>query len=253
MGLTRHDLEDMQAYIDFAIDRFGGHGLTLHSSGDMTDFAQWIASQEDSFGASASHNPVHSFLTPENAFWIWLEEEDGTRVASTAQKLVRTESFIEHVYSHRLYDSQAPVLDARIPECFDGVDEEELAFSGNISYGSGLYVRPDYRGRGFLILACVARTLGIRYFEADWVVAIQRYHENSHIRSLKPQLYAHCIPFVKGMPYKWDGEFQISWSSRDEWLQAIRMELLNVGITPRGPIHSPDDHRQEEAAGRSRA
>ena len=250
--LTRQDYADIQAYIDYAIDVFAGHGLTMHVNCDMDDFSRFITGQPASFGLSASHDPLHSYLTPENAFWIWLEDKHGERVASASQKLIRTQNFIGTIFSHKLYDSVKPVLNAKLPEQFDGADESEFAFGGNISYGSGLFVHPRYRGRGFLLIACVSRTIALRYFEADWFVAIQRLTETSHIRSLKAQLYAHCKPFLKGMPYKWDGEFQISWSSRAEWLAAIRQALRDAGRPLSEKPHSPSDRIQVEAIAHNR-
>lgn len=251
--LTRQDYADIQAYIDHAIDVFAGHGLTMRVSGNMDDFARFIADQAASWGLSASHDPAHSHLTPENAFWLWLEDARGERVASASQKLIRTQSFIGTIFSHTLYDSMKPVLVARLPEQYEGVDESEFAFAGNISYGSGLFVHPGYRGRGFLLLACVSRTIALRYFEADWFVAIQRLTPTSHVRSHKAQLYAHCKPFLKGMPYKWDGEFQISWSSRAEWLSAIRQVLRDAGRPLSEKPHSPSDRIPVEAIAHNRA
>lgn len=253
MDFLRQDYADIQEHVDFAKERFREHGLTMDSSGDMEDFARFIAKQKESWGASASHDPDHSYLTPENAFWIWLEDKDGNRVASAAQKVVRTRSFIGEVLSHRLYDTMKPVLDARLPEYFAGVGDGDFNFCGSVVYGSGLFVRPDYRGRGFILLGRVSRSLALRHFSADWFVGIQRYTPNSHIRALKAQSYAHCKPALKGMPYKWEGSFQISWSSGAEWLEAIRSELRDAGRIPSMPSHSPVDRIPGEAAGNSPA
>jgi len=251
MDLFKQDYADVQTHVDYAKETFREHGLTMESSGDMEDFARFISKQEESWGASASHDPVHSYLTPGNAFWIWLEDKDGNRVASAAQKVVRTRSFISEVLSHRLYDTMKPVLDARLPDYFAGVGDGDFNFSGNVIYGSGLFVHPHYRGRGFILLGRVSRSLALRHFSADWFVGIQRFTQNSHIRALQAQSYAHCKPALKGMPYKWDGEFQISWSSGAEWLEAIRSELRSAGRIPSMPSPSPVGHIREEAAGHS--
>lgn len=227
--LTREDFVDIQAHVDLANEIFAAHGLALGASGDMAAFADFIASQEESWGASASHNPVHSYLVPTNAFWLYLEEADGTPIASITQKCVRTESFIEEIFSHTLYDTQKPVLDARLPEFHDGAAEVEFAFAGNVVYASGLFIRPDYRGRGLIALGRISRSIALRHFKADWFVGIQRLTATSRYHILERQRFAHCRPFLKGMPYKWDGNFQISWSSRAEWLEAIRQELRDAG------------------------
>jgi hypothetical protein len=252
--LRRPDFEDIQAHVDLAADLFAANGLTLGTSGDMDAFAAFISGEKHSWGASASHNPLHSYLTPANAFWVYLEERTtGVKVASCTQKVVRTENFIADIFSHTLYDTRKPVLDGRLPEFHDGADEAEFAFSGNVVYGSGLYIRPDYRAKGLIILSRLARTIALRHFKAHHFVGIQRLTESSRFHALERQHFAHCKPFVKGMPYKWDGSFQISWSSRAEWLEAIRQELRDAGRYRRGPLHFPESQRAAEAISDSRA
>ena len=183
--LAREDFVDIQAHIDLATAFFAAHGLTLGASGDMEAFAAFIASQAESWGASASHNPVHSYLVPTNAFWLYLEEPDGTRVASITQKCIQTERFIEEIFSHTLYDTRKPVLDARLPEFHDGAAAEEFAFAGNVVYASGLFIRPDYRGRGLIILGRISRSIALRHFKADWFVGIQRLTASSRYHILE--------------------------------------------------------------------
>lgn len=251
--LTREDFVDIQAHVDLANEIFAAHGLTLGASGDMAAFADFIASQESSWGASASHNPMHSYLVPTNAFWLYLAQADGTRVASITQKCMRTESFIEEIFSHTLYDTQKPVLTARLPEFHDGAMEEEFAFAGNVVYASGLFIRPDYRGHGLIVLGRISRSIALRHFKADWFVGIQRLTATSRYHILERQRFAHCKPFLKGMPYKWDGDFQISWSSRSEWLEAIRQELRDAGRYRPAPPRYGSGRIAVEAVADSRA
>ena len=252
--LRRRDFEDIQAHVDLATELFAANGLTLGTSGDMEAFAAYISGEKHSWGASASHNPLHSYLTPANAFWVYLEEKrTGMKIASCTQKVVRTENFVADIFSHTLYDTQKPILDGRLPEFYDGVEEADFAFSGNVVYGSGLFIHPDYRGKGLIILSRLSRTIALRHFKAHYFVGIQRLTERSRFHALERQRFAHCKPFVKGMPYKWDGSFQISWSSRAEWLEAIRRELQDAGRYRRGPLPVPDDHITVEAISDSRA
>ncbi len=247
MPLTRRDCADIQAHIDMACDRFDRHGLTLRASDDMQAFVDYISGEEQSFGASASHDPAHSYLTPGTGFWIYLEEkETGLRMGSCAQKLVVTKNFVEDLLSHTLYESKVPTLHHRMLEFHDGLSEEDLGFSGNIVYGSGLYIHPDYRGKGLLILSRISRTIALRFFKADYFVGIQRLTSKSQRMILERQRFAHVRAFAKGMPGKWDGDFQIAWSSRKEWLAAIRQELLDEET--RKPASSRD-HEDHKAAG----
>lgn len=253
MLLRRQDFIDINAHERLAGGLFARHGLAYHASGDMDAFAAYIAGEEESWGASASHNPAHSFLTPANSFWIALKERDGTIVGSCTQKCVETENFMAEVFAHTLYDSRKPVLAPRLPDFHDGAEEDDFAFAGRICYGSGLFIRPDYRGKGLLVLSRLSRTIALRHFKAHWFVGIQRLTRSSRRHALDRQMFAHCKPFLRGMPYKWDGEFQLSWSSRAEWLEAIRREVRDAGRRRRAPSRAPAGRRRAEAAGSSRA
>lgn len=244
MHLTRRDCADIQAHIDLACDRFDRHGLTLRASDDMRAFVEFISGEEHSYGASASHDPAHSHLTPGTSFWVYLEEkETGVKVGSCAQKLVVTRNFAEDLLSHTLYESKVPTLHHRMLEFHDGLSEKHLRFAGNIVYGSGLYIHPDYRGKGLLILSRISRTIALRFFKADHFVGIQRLTESSRRMILERQRFAHVRAFAKGMPGKWDGDFQIAWSSRKEWLAAIRQELRDAGTRMQASSRYRGDHR----------
>lgn len=234
MKLTRQEHADLIAHVKLAEDLFGSQGLVMKSSGDMDAFAAFIADKEHSGGLSESHDPAHCHLTPDNSFWIWLETADGEKVACATQKIVETESFIGEIFSYRLYDSLSPVIERRLPEFHDGADEDEFHFAGKVVYGSGLYVHPDYRGRGFMMLGRVSRTLALGHYGADWFVGIQRLTNASHDHVVKRQQYATVRPFLKGMPHKWDGSFQIGYSTGREWLTAVQTELRNAGQHQQG-------------------
>jgi hypothetical protein len=244
MHLTRRDCADIQAHIDLACDRFDRHGLMLRASDDMQAFVDYISGEEHSFGASASHDPAHSYLTPGTSFWVYLEEKKtGVKVGSCAQKLIVTKNFAEDLLSHTLYESKVPTLHHRMLDFHDGTSEEDLGLAGNIVYGSGLYLHPNYRGMGLLILSRISRTIALRFFKADHFVGIQRLTGKSRRKILERQRFAHVRAFAPGMPGKWDGDFQIAWSSRSEWLAAIRQELLDAETRRQASSRRRDGHR----------
>lgn len=251
MRLSRQDFVDVQRYVDFCSDVFAEHDLTLHSSGDMEAFAAFIASEEHSKGISASHDPLHSCLTPKTAFWLWLQNEAGERVASVTQKAFQTDSFMGEIFSHTLYDSMGPVLNAPVPDYLD--EKFDLDFAGVIAYGGGFYIHPDYRGKGLVILANVSRSIALRYFKADWFVGIQRLTKSSSFHSTQRQNYTHTKPFIRGMPYKWDVDFQIAWSSGENHLDSIRSVLRDAAKPQQASSHSPEHRRRARAAGSNRA
>ena len=253
MPLTRQDYADIQGHIDLGIRLFGEYGLTMRASDDMEDFARFMAAQDNPIGLGSSHDPAFCHLTADNAFWIWLEDEHGERVASASQKFVRTRSFIGEILSHRLFDSRAPVLDAPMPDLLDGAADSDFDFAGNVVYGSGLFVHPRYRGRGFILLGRISRSLALRHFDADYLVGIQAFRPGSDVRALKAQRYANFKPALDGIPHRWGRQFQIAWSSRAEWLQAIRAELRDVEMHRAPPSPVPLDRTRAAAAGGSSA
>ncbi len=254
MRLSKQDFSDIQAHIDLTRQRLGALGLTLHVSHDMHAYVDYIGRQEDTHGVPSSHDPKRSHLHPGNSFWVYVEHPaSGDIIACHAQRMLVTDDFVHDCFAQTLFEDMQPTLDA--PPI--GIDDfEESHMSGRVLYGGGNYIRPDWRGKGVLIFNRASRTIALRHFQADYLCGLQMNTPRRRAMALTGQAFAHVKPFVKGgLPGKPHADdVQLSWSSRQEWMDAIRRELANQDAgtrTLRRP-HVPIDPLKEAAVAGNR-
>lgn len=255
MRLGKRDFSDIQAHIDLTKTRLGEHGLTLHVDHDMHAFVDYIGRQEDTHGVPGSHDPTKCYLHPGNSFWIYVRHTaSGDIIACHAQRLIVTDDFVHECLAQTLFANLDPNLDAAPL----GVDDfEDARMSGRILYGGGNYIRPDWRGKGLLIFNRASRTIALRHFQADYLCALQMNTPRRRGMALTGLAFAHVKPFIKGgLPGKPQADdVQLSWSSRHEWMEAIRRELSNQDAATRTPgwTHVPTDPLEEVTAAGNRA
>lgn len=255
MRLTKQDFADIQAHIDLTRERLDEHGLTLHVDHDMHAFVDYISRQEETHGVPSSHNPKKSYLHPGNSFWIYVKHTaSGDIIACHAQRMLVTDDFVHDCFAQTLFEDMGPTLDA--PPI--GIDDFEAArMSGRVIYGGGNYIRPDWRSKGVLIFNRASRTVALRYFQADYLCALQMNTPRRRGMALTGLAFAHVQPFIKGgLPGKPQADdVQLSWSSRQEWMEAIRRELANQDAATRTPrrTHAPTDPLTGATAAGNRA
>ena len=255
MRITKQDFWEIQAHIDLAKSRLEKLGLTLHADHDMQAFVDYLGRQQETHGVPTSHDPRRCYLHPGNSFWLYVRHtQSGDIVACHAQRLIITDDFVEECMAQTLFENLAPSLDVEPL----GIDEaDDSRFSGRIVFGGGLYIRPDWRGAGLLIFSRVSRTIALRHFRADYFCGMQLNTKRRRALALTGFDFAHVKPFIKGgLPRKPQADdVQLSWSSRAEWLDAIRRELANQDAAPHMPgrIPAPTDPLREVAAGRTPA
>ena len=251
MRITKQDFWDIQSHIDLTKSRLGELGLTLHTDHDMHAFVDYLGRQEDTHGVPGSHNPHKSHLHPGNSFWIYIKHAaSGQIIACHAQRLIVTEDFVHDCQAQTLFGDLTPNLDAW-PLGVDDFDEARM--SGRVVYGGGNYIRPDWRGKGLLIFNRASRTIALRHFQADHLCAFQMNTPRRRGMALTGLAFANVKPFIKGgLPGKPQADdVQLAWSSRQEWMDAIRRELANQDAAKRTPrrIHAPTDPLREVRAG----
>lgn len=255
MRLIKQDFADIQAHIDLTRERLDAYGLTLHVDHDMHAFVDYIGRQEDTHGVPSSHNPKKCYLHPGNSFWVYVRHTaTGDIIGCQAQRLIVTEDFIHDCLAQTLFEDITPSLDASPIGTDDAV---QVLIGGRVMYGGGLYIRPDWRSKGLLIFNRVSRTIALRHFQADYFCGLQMNSPRRRAMALTGFAFAHVVPFIKGgLPGKPQADdVQLSWSSRQEWMETIRRELANRGAgthTPRWP-HVPTDPLKEAAGARNRA
>ena len=255
MRITDQDFRDIQSHIDLAKSRLGELGLTLHTDDDMNAFVDYLSRQEETHGVPTSHDPRLCYLHPGNSFWIYVRHTlSGDIVACHAQRLIITDDFVEECMAQTLFENLAPNLDTEPL----GIDEaDDVRFSGRIVFGGGTYIRPDWRGTGLLIFNRASRTIALRHFRADYLCGMQMNTARRQDLALNGFNFAHVIPFIKGgLPRKPQADdVQVSWSSRAEWMEAIRRELAVQDAATRMPRRTParNDPLEEVAASSIRA
>lgn len=251
MRLTKQDFCDIQSHIDLTKRRLGDYGLTLHVDHNLQAFVEYISWQQDTHGVPSSHNPHKSYLHPGNSFWVYLKHAaSGQIIACHAQRLIVTDDFVHDCQAQTLFGDLKPNLDAW-PLGVDDFDEARM--SGRVVYGGGNYIRPDWRGKGLLIFNRASRTIALRHFQADYLCAFQMNTPKRRGMALTGLAFANVKPFIKGgLPGKPQADdVQLAWSSRQEWMEAIRRELANQDAAKRTPkrIHAPTDPLREVRAG----
>jgi hypothetical protein len=255
MRLTKQDFSEIQAHIDLTRNQLGEHGLTLHVDHDMHAFVDYIGRQEETHGVPSSHNPAKCYLHPGNSFWVYVRHAaSGDIIGCQAQRLMVTDDFVQDCLAQTLFENLTPSLDAPPLGTDDSV---RVLIAGRVMYGGGLYIRPDWRSKGLLIFNRVSRTIALRHFQADYFCGLQLNTQRRRAMALTGFAFAHVVPFIQGgLPGKpYADDVQLSWSSRQEWLEAIRRELANQDAgryTPRR-TRAPSDPLREAAAAGTRA
>lgn len=255
MRLIRQDFCDIQSHIDLTKRRLDDHGLTLQVDQNMYAFVDYISRQEDTHGVPSSHDPHKCYLHPGNSFWVYIiHSASGDIIACHAQRLMITDDFVHECQAQTLFGNLNPSLDAQ-PLGVDDFDEARV--SGRVVYGGGNYIRPDWRGKGLLIFNRASRTIALRHFQADYLCAFQMNTPQRRGMALTGLAFANVEPFIKGgLPGKPQADdVQLSWSSRQEWMEAIRRELANQDAARHMPrqSHAPTDPLKEVKAADNRA
>ena len=255
MRLEQRDFTDIQAHIDLAKLRLGELGLTLHVDTDMQAFVDYLSRQEQTHGVPTSHNPERCYLHPGNSFWVYVQHtETGDIVACHGQRLIVTDDLLADCMAQTFFEDLTPNLDVT-PLNIDDVEEVRLA--GRILYGGGTYIRPDWRGGGLLIFNRASRSIALRHFKADYVCGLLMNTPRRRDLALTGFDYAHTVPLITGgLPRKPEADdVQFSWSSRAEWMEAIRRELGSQDAETHTPKrrHAHSDQLTEAAGAGNRA
>ena len=235
MPLKKQDFSDIQAHIDLAKTRLGELGLTLHVDTDMHAFVDYLSRQEQTHGVPTSHDPHRCHLHPGNSFWVYIKHDaSGDVVGCQAQRLIVTDDFVEECLAQTLFEDLTPSLDI---EPLGANEADDFRLSGRIVFGGGLYIRPDWRGVGLLIFNRASRSIGLRHFKADYFCGMQLNTTRRRALALTGFDFTHVKPFIKGgLPRKPQADdVQLAWSSRAEWMEAIRRELGNQDAATHRP------------------
>lgn len=130
------------------------------------------------------YNPERVDMTPDNAFWISGENENGEIVAT---------------YGVRLFDLRGTNLAEQARTVFYGSDrgqpcvvtcEAAHRISGMVTMGGVNWVRPDYRGhRLSALIPRIGKSYACGRWPVDWAFG---YIARRHIGSVMPAVWGHA-------------------------------------------------------------
>lgn len=220
------DFPHIQEHIDLTRRYLAAFGLTLHADSDMYGFTRYLGSMTETHGVPNTHDPECSVLNPANSFWLYVQDEASKEIiACVAHRLYITDDFVEECKAEIAFENHCPKLDIAPLGLYP--EARNLLLAGRVVLGGGNYVRPDWRGKGLVIFTRASRSIALRFFLADYLVGMQLNTERRRKMALDSLAYAHVTPFIRGgLPGKPQAnDVQLAYSSRSEWMAAIRAEL----------------------------
>lgn len=79
--LTLEELDIVQSYLDMVVDYLDEIGLEIGVDSDMSNWKALLKSAPATTGVAKTHDPDFNDLKPENAFWLYIQDKSGQRVA----------------------------------------------------------------------------------------------------------------------------------------------------------------------------
>lgn len=218
-------LSAIQAFLNRACDNFQSMGLRFAVNDDITAWAEWLVQQPNSHGVTKTHDPEHTHLHPGNSFWSYLEDAHGKVVACHAQRLIVTDDFFDDIVTQTAFFDRPPKL--QLDDLGLRREIELMRISGRVGLGGGLYIHPDWRGRG--LYNCISRTtraLALRHFKLDWYLAFFLTTQSRTQLGLEGAAFARAIPLLSGVypPYGKQTEIQLMMMTREEALAQIEVD-----------------------------
>jgi len=218
-------LSAIQTFVDRSREHFGSMGLTFGVSDNMAAWADWLSKQPNSHGVTKTHDPKHTHLDPGNSFWASLREADGRVIGCHAQRLIITDDFLDDVITQTAFFDRVPKV--RLDDLGLRLETKVMQISGRVCLGGGLYIHPDWRGKGlYNVLSRTTRAISLRHFKLDWYLAYFLTTQSRTQLGLEGAAFAHALPLLSGIypPYGRQTDIQLMMISREEALAQIRRD-----------------------------
>ena len=231
--LTDRELAAVHHCVDVRREKLRTVGLELHADGDLNNWVRHMEQAPGILEVAANLDPARSNLHPGNAYWIYATNEGGDIVACIVEKLMVTEDLLYEVRSHRAFFDKAPVLDwYRVDLC---VDQQTPELQGRVSYGGGMWVHPDWRGRAIgNTIPQIGRFLNLRHFDVDWHVSFIADTKKRQSWGVKGVGHANRTPLLKGIfpLYGRERDMQLFYTSRVEIIAEVNLEAASQLDSP---------------------
>lgn len=226
--MSRFDEESLsaiQTFVDRSCEHFESMGLTFAVNDDMTAWADWLSKQPNSHGVTKTHDPKHTHMDAGNSFWGRLQEADGRVIACHAQRLIITDDFLDDIVTQTAFFDRVPKI--RLDHLELRPETTVMRISGRVCLGGGLYIHPDWRGKGlYNVLSRTTRAISLRHFKLDWYLAYFLTTQSRTQLGLEGAAFAHALPLLSGIypPYGKQTDIQLMMMSREEALAQIRQD-----------------------------
>jgi hypothetical protein len=221
--LTFYELDVIQNYIDTVVNYLDELGLEIGVDDDMLNWKALLESAPTTTGVAKTHDPDFNDLRPENAFWLYFQDESGQQVACQANRLTIAENFIQdYVGTYRLFGDRRPTI-----QCAKlNLETDMPIFDGRVNFGGGGWVHPDWRGYDLGgLVSRLGRAFSLRHFLFDYYVTFM-VHGRKYGKACG---FKNCRQFISGYyPGRSSGATHVNgdvlWADKDEAIKQMAFD-----------------------------
>lgn len=169
--LSNADFATVQRFCQLMSDKIAALGVDVHVESNFREYALLRRALSPGEILNPTWDPDHSHLTLHNAFWLRAVDVEGRTIATIAQRVMDTDSFLDDIRSQRLWHDKG-ALPARgrmgVVDC-----PSAAGLSGRVGHSGGLWIHPDYRRRNLSgLLDHLSRGLLLKNFWFDHITAV---------------------------------------------------------------------------------
>jgi hypothetical protein len=244
MITTNNHGTDQDVIIETCLDETVRHltkiGLAPTFSEDLSGWVAMIESAPGRDRVNPTFHPLHSDVTPDNAFWIKLTDADtGRAIACIANRVFETDDWLEVMRSQRLWFRSPP------GRPIDIVPDSLPLIAGRVGHHGGLWIHPEFRKHGLSgFMTRLARCRSLGRWNVDWhcgLVAAKIAEKGLPTTPVTGYGYPRMALVIDGRYPVIDHPERVfvPWISRDEMLAQLAAETARlIGDRDEQRIHS---------------
>jgi hypothetical protein len=169
--LTSQEFSTIQRFCELMSDKLARLNMNVFIESDFREFVR--LRREIAAGAflPSTWDPTCCDLSFHNAFWLRAVDHRGRIVATMAQRVFDTDSFLDEIRSLRLWRSGGR---SGAPGVFGRIDCPSAAsLSGRVGHSGGLWIDPDFRKKNVSgYLDHLSRGLLLKNYWFDHITAV---------------------------------------------------------------------------------
>ena len=171
MSLSNAEFGLLQRNIDAVVERIAALNLTLVIERDFDRLSAYLESSGTFI--NPTFDPQRSDLSKDkDSFWFRVVDEDGTTVASHADRIFDNADFAELIATGRLWYSEGVDGDVAT-KLSAALQTLGTPVRGRIGHSGGMWIHPQHRKKGLsLYLPYLSRALCIRNYETDFQTGV---------------------------------------------------------------------------------